>query len=140
MILLDTSVLIDAFVHQNSVKQAQAKKCLEQVIEQQALLLSPLILTEFSFVLSKLNLFNAHQETIDFLQSFVNFEIDRKMLIVSLQRASELGTAKHINDLLHLAYAERFCKKLITFDKDFQKFKHFTHFEIDILCSSGTPS
>jgi predicted nucleic acid-binding protein len=133
MILVDTSVLIDAFINQNPARQQIARRSLEQVIEEQALLLSPLILTEFSFVLSKLHLFQQHQNTLEFLDRFVNHSIDKEMLNLSLRRAQQMGSARNINDLMHLAFAERFCNKLISFDSDFKKLQKFTDFEIEIL-------
>ncbi len=40
---------------------------------------------------------------------------------------------KNINDAIHLKLAEQYCRKLITYDTDFKKFKNETNIKIEIL-------
>ena len=68
-----------------------------------------------------------------YFESFVNFEIDRLILIESFELAEKLNYFQNINDCIHIKFAERHCRKLITFDNDFEKFRAHTNLEIEIL-------
>ena len=45
----------------------------------------------------------------------------------------KMNFCKNINDVIHLKLAERYCRKLITYDTDFKKFKNKTNIKIEIL-------
>ena len=47
--------------------------------------------------------------------------------------ASKTNFGKNINDIIHLKFAEKYCSKLLTFDKDFKLLKQFSKIEIDII-------
>jgi len=46
---------------------------------------------------------------------------------------SRLNFGKNINDVIHLKFAEKYCTKLLTFDKDFKILKQFSSLDIQIL-------
>jgi len=47
--------------------------------------------------------------------------------------ASKINFGKNINDIIHLKFAEKYCSKLLTFDKDFRLLKQFSKIEIAII-------
>ncbi|EIM65083.1 PIN domain-containing protein [Desulfobacter postgatei 2ac9] len=46
---------------------------------------------------------------------------------------AELEYGKNINDVIHLKFAERYCEKLITFDKDFKRLSPFSKISIEVI-------
>lgn len=55
------------------------------------------------------------------------------LIIESYELADKLNYFQNINDCIHIKFAEKYCRKLVTFDKDFKKFKEHTNLEIEIL-------
>jgi predicted nucleic acid-binding protein len=49
----------------------------------------------------------------------------------------EIGNMKPINDAVHLKFAEKYASQIITFDRDFKRFRRFTEMEIKILEMPG---
>jgi len=46
---------------------------------------------------------------------------------------NDLNRFNNVNDVFHLKFAEKYCEKLITFNKDFEQFRPYTKLEIEIL-------
>jgi predicted nucleic acid-binding protein len=55
------------------------------------------------------------------------------LIIESYELADKLNYFQNINDCIHIKFAEKHCRKLVTFDKDFGKFREHTNLEIEIL-------
>lgn len=64
---------------------------------------------------------------------YLAWEVSLEDFIKAVQLGLELDNLRNINDLVHLKVAERYCSKLITFDRDFKKMQGHTHIEIEIL-------
>ena len=135
MIFFDTSVLVHSIVNQDSGKQKLSDTLILKSFETDQLSISPLVLSELYFVLSKLNLpFSLIADAALPYQSLKSvFPITIEMTNSALALCSVFDSAKNINDAIHLKYAEKHCDELITFDKDFKKFIPHTNLKITIL-------
>jgi len=93
-----------------------------------------LVLQELVFTMAKLHM-DADLIKSDFAyySKFIAWEISLEDFIKAVQLGLELDNLRNINDLVHLKVAERYCSKLITFDRDFKKMQGHTHIEIEIL-------
>jgi len=123
MVYFDTNVLIYAFSRNvdNENQKALSVKLLEEAIENNTLIVSELILSEFAFISNKLN---ENKDEIDdnlkFLSSYIkssNYTIHQRMLEILKKTSLYVSSF----DVYHLAFAEHYNAKLITFDKGFKK-------------------
>ena len=131
---LDTNLLIYSAVNQDLLKRQQSQSIIQKLFESDQLLLSPLSIQELIFTLSKLKIPEAHIEnTYSLFQKFCRYEINCKIMESAYSIAAELGYGKNINDVIHLKFAERYCEKLITFDKDFKRLSPFSKISIEII-------
>ena len=131
----DTNVLIYfMYQFQDDTKHKTSKDLISKAIVTNEFLISPLIIQEFIYSSSRID---KNKELIKkgftYFESFVNFGIDRMLIIESYELADKLNYFQNINDCIHIKFAERHCRKLVTFDKDFKKFKEHTNLEIEIL-------
>jgi len=131
----DTNVLIYfMYQFQDDTKHKTTKDLITKSINTNKFLISPLVIQEFIYSASRID---KRKELIKdgftYFESFVNFEIDRLILIESFEIAEKLNYFQNINDCIHIKFAERHCRKLITFDNDFEKFRAHTNLEIEIL-------
>jgi predicted nucleic acid-binding protein len=134
MIYLDTDFIINYLILQNRDANRIAKKKFEALLDQKNIFVSLLTLQEVAFVLGKLRM--DIYRINDFIQSveefvFVNYTLNE------FKRAQELASKigfQNINDCLHTAIAETYCKEIYTFNKnDFEKIKAFTKLKISIF-------
>ncbi len=134
MVYVDTNILIYITANQGVEKQEIAAKLVRNLIENDEFFLSPLTMQEFIFTLAKLNI-NWRQVTddVDFYMDYIQKTIDKDILIEAYNLCKKMNFCKNINDAIHLKVAEKYCRKLITFDKDFKKFKENAIIEIEIL-------
>lgn len=135
MIFFDTNILIYFSINQDEAKQKIADKIILQAIVDEKLLLSPLILTEFTFVLSKLNQIAIQKNNIEFFAKFSKYAIDTTIVTEAIVLGTQLDYCKNISDLIHLKFAEKHCHTLVTFDNDFEQLKPYTSINIDVLKS-----
>ena len=59
--------------------------------------------------------------------------LDTNVLIYASINQDEAKHELSLNDAIHVAYAQRFAHKLVTFDKDFTAFQNHTSLMIDVL-------
>lgn len=131
---LDTNLLVYSAVNQDLLKRQQSQSIIQKLFESDQLLLSPLSIQELIFTLSKLKIPEAHIEnTYSLFQKFCRYEINCKIMESAYSIAAELGYGKNINDVIHLKFAEKYCEKLITFDKDFKRLSPFSKISIEII-------
>lgn len=98
------------------------------------MIISSLVLQELVYALAKNNIDKfIVKEYHDKLKSFVNNNISKDIFEEAIQLSFNLNYFQNINDCIHIKFAERHCDKLMTFDKDFEKFKPHTKLEIDII-------
>lgn len=124
MVYVDTNVLIYISVNQGDERRDIAAKLVRELIENDELFLSPLTIQEFIFTLSKLKIdLTQIAQDVDFYLDFVQQAIDKEVLTDAFVLCRKINYCKNINDVIHLKVAERYCRKLITFDNDFKKLK-----------------
>lgn len=134
MTFFDTNVLVYSTVNLDKVKQEVSDRLIEAAIKEKALTISTLVLSEFIYVLSKLNIDKQLVEkAISLYKPFVENAIEPSTVFDAYELCRKLGTGKNINDAIHLKFAEIHCTKIVTFDKDFKKFKPSTDIVIDLL-------
>jgi predicted nucleic acid-binding protein len=130
----DTNVLVYSTVKLDKVKQEVSDRLIEVAIKEKALTISTLVLSEFIYVLSKLNIDKQLVEkAISLYRPFVEYAIEPFIVFDAYELCRKLGAGKNINDAIHLKFAEIHCTKIVTFDKDFKKFKNSTDIVIDLL-------
>lgn len=132
VIFFDTNVLVYFAINQDRRKQSVAQAIIQQAIENKTLVLSPLVMIEFIFVLSKLNQLVEQEITVSFFQQFVKGQIEGDLVLSAYQLSVQHGQGKNINDVIHLKFAEKYCEKIITFDTDFKVLQAFSTINIEI--------
>jgi predicted nucleic acid-binding protein len=133
VIFFDTNVLVYFSINQDVRKQEIADRLLLSAIETHSIVISPLVFTEYIFVLAKLNQIKYQQNNITFFKEFATGNINTQLIFTAYELGSELDICKNINDVIHLKFAEQHCNKLITFDSDFENLKSHTQLEIEIV-------
>ena len=129
----DTNILVFTSVNQNADRQKVSDTLIQNAIKNQTLVVSPLIISEYIFVLSKLNSIDANIDNINMFTSFVKGSIDANIVKTAFETCNDLGFCKNINDAIHLKFAEKYAEKLVTFDKDFNKLIPHSRINIEIL-------
>lgn len=133
MVFVDTNVLIYAAIEQDLAKKERSIALLEQYINENCLLISLLVLQEYAFTLAKLKIDAAViDKDVQFYSEFAQ-PVSKAMFSDAFALCAKLDFYRNINDVLHLMFAQKHCKKLITFDADFQKLQPHTALEIEIL-------
>ncbi len=132
MIFFDTNVLVYFVINQDTRKQSIAQSLLQQAIEKQMLVISPLVMIEFIFVLSKLNQLTEQEKMVLFFRQFIKEQIEENLVFSAYQLCTQHNYGKNINDVIHLKFAEKYCEKIITFDSDFKVLEPFSAIKIEI--------
>ncbi len=131
---LDTNIIVYSVVNQDSGKMEVSQSIIRDLFEKDNLLISPLNLQELIYTLSKLKIDIKHiEQTYLLFQQFCQNEIDKTLIDSAFKIVSRLNFGKNINDVIHLKFAEKYCTKLLTFDKDFKILKQFSLLDIQIL-------
>jgi predicted nucleic acid-binding protein len=134
VIFFDINLLIYSTVNLDDDKQKTSDRLIEAAIKEKNFLVSPLIIIEFIFVLTKLAVDQTLVENaITLYKPFVKYSLDASLVFDAYELCKELKIGKNINDAVHLKFAEKYCSKIVTFDGDFKKFKDSANIEIEIL-------
>ena len=133
MTFFDTNVLVYATIDQGSDKLALSEQHIEQAIGNETFFISPLVLSEYIFILSKLKILDKHDADIALFSKFVDGSLNSQITMNAYTLCKALKFCKNINDVMHLKVAEEYCTKLVTFDKDFSKLQKHTNLKIEIL-------
>jgi len=134
MTFFDTNILVYSTVNLDEAKQEISDRLIEEAIKDKLFSVSPLVVSEFIFVLSKLNIDKTLVENAIMLyKPFVKHSIEPNLVFDAYELCIQLGMGKNINDAIHLKFAEKHCSKVVTFDKDFKRFKDKTDMIIEIL-------
>jgi len=134
MVFFDTNVLIYALCNNidDSEQQNISVELFEEAILNKSIILSELILCEFTFTSKKLNEDeNIINQNLKYLSQFVksnNKDISKRIVDI----ISQTNLFKSSFDVFHLAFCEENNCKLITFDKGFKKLESISEIEIDI--------
>jgi len=132
VIYFDTNVLVYFSIDQDEKKLQISREKIFEAIKNREFFISPLVIIEYIFILSKLNILDEQYEKVEFFLNFVNIEIDKKVINEAFLICKRLKRCKNINDTIHFVIATKYCKKILTFDKDFKKFKN-ENLKIEIL-------
>lgn len=133
MTFFDTNVLIYFTINQDEEKFDIAEKMIYKAIEEDTFFISPMVLSEYIFVLGKYKLIQAHQNKVRLFSKYVNGSIDNRLVMEAYEVCEQIDFCKNINDVLHLKIAEAYCHRLVTFDTDFKKLEKYANIKIDIL-------
>jgi predicted nucleic acid-binding protein len=134
MTYLDTSVLIYSSVIQDKLKYEQSKEYIENLISEESLVLSPLVIQEFMYSLAKLKIANSIiEENFNFFLSFSSGQVDTGILSRARNICIAVDDFKNFNDAVHVALAEKHADKLCSYDKDYMRFKNICSIEIELL-------
>ncbi len=135
MIFCDTNILVySSLMTLDKNKYETSNNLLSELISEDALLINPLVLSEYIFVLSKLKIDeNVIEQGINQFKDFVYSEISKDTILEAYKYSKQFSFGRNINDIIHIIVAESYCDKLYTFDKDFKIFIGKTNIEIEIL-------
>ena len=141
MLFFDTNVIVYSIVNLDEEKLKISQQLVNEALDENSILISPIILQEMIFTLGKLRVEpGVIEENVDLWTNFSISMIDNDMVKEAFDLCKKINNFRTINDAIHLKFAEKYCKKLITFDNDFKKFTSFTELEIEILQSEQTES
>lgn len=141
MLFFDTNVIVYSIVNLDEEKLKISQRLVNEALDENSILISPIILQEMIFTLGKLRVEpEVIEENVDLWTNFSISMIDNDIIKESFDLCKEINNFRTINDAIHLKFAEKYCEKLITFDNDFKKFTSFTELEIEILQSEQTES
>jgi len=129
----DTNVLIYFTINQDEEKFVIAEKMIYEAIEKDTFFISPMVLSEYIFVLGKYKLIQEHKNKVLLFSKYVNASIDNKLVLEAYAICEQIDFCKNINDVIHLKVAEEYCQKLVTFNTDFMKLQKYTNIKIEIL-------
>ena len=129
----DTNVLVYFTIDQGGKRLELSQKIIYESIENEIFFLSPMVLSEYIFILSKYKVQKQHQDKITFFSQYVHGNIDNSLVMEAYSTCNEIDFCKNINDVIHLKIAEQYCIRLVTFDADFKKLQEYTEIEIEIL-------
>ena len=89
---------------------------------------------EFIYILAKNNIEKVLiKDYFDKLIPFAINTISKDIFEEAVHLCFKLNYFQNINDCIDIKFAERHCRKLVTFDNDFEKFREHTNLEIEIL-------
>ena len=133
MIYFDTNVLIYNSIEQDLNKSMLSEKFIKHAIKTNTFVISPLVLSEFIFVLSKQKIIDKCKDDVKLYSHFCKFSINRLDIINAYKKCKKLNKCRNINDFIHLEIANKYCDKIVTFDSDFKNLQGSYDIEIEIL-------
>ena len=133
MTFFDTNVLVYATIDQGKERLALCEKKIEEAIVNELFAISPLVMSEYIFILSKLKILERHHDDVMLYAKYIQGSFDEALLLSAYDLCKEIDFCKNINDVIHMKTAEEYCQKLLTFDSDFSKLQPYTAMKIEIL-------
>jgi predicted nucleic acid-binding protein len=133
MTYFDTNLLIYFTIDQGEGRFELAQQYVFDAVEDGTFAISPLVLSEYIFVLSKMKILDQHHEKVEFFARYIIGEFDRETLLQAYSLCHTLQACRNINDAVHLKLAERHCERIVTFDQDFRRFEPHTQLPIEVL-------
>jgi len=133
MVYFDTNVLLYAFTQNiDNHKQGEiSTRLVEEAIKNNTIIVSEVLLCEFAFVSNKMNEDKSDiDNNLEFLSSFLQpsaFSVNQRILNIFKEKSLYMSSF----DIYHLAFAEYYNAKLITFDKGFKKLNSIS--KVDII-------
>lgn len=133
MIYFDTNVLVYNSTNQDLDKTLLSEKLIKRAIKTDSFVMSPLVLSEFIFVLTKQKIINECRDDIKLYSNFCKYSFDKRDILNAYEKCQKLNRCRNINDFIHLEIANRHCQNIVTFDSDFKNLQKFYDVEIEIL-------
>jgi predicted nucleic acid-binding protein len=133
MTYFDTNVLVYFTIDQGKGHFDLAQQYVFEAVKSETFVISPLVLSEYIFVLSKMKILDQHHKKIDFFAQYVTGEVDQDTLIQAYHLCHTIDFCRNINDAIHLKLAEHHCERIVTFDRDFRRFTSQTDLPIEVL-------
>ncbi len=134
MIYFDTDVLINSIVIQDENKHCQAVMRIEKSLKENSFIISSVSIQELIFVLGRLKVGSQIiRKTFEFYSELAAYGLDRQVFRRAFDLAERISFV-NINDALHLACAEQYASRIVTFNKDdFKKLKKHAKIAVEIL-------
>jgi len=130
----DTNIFLYSTLDQGLEKQKVSTDLIDNSVVNNELIISSLTMQEFVFGLAKNNLDKIIiKKFYDQFKSLIVSGYSQEIFDEAIELANNLNYFRNINDCIHIKFAEKYCEKIITFDKDFERFRHYTKLEIEIL-------
>ena len=133
MTFFDTNILVYASIDQGTDKLEISTRLIMEAIENGTFFISPLVLSEYIFILSKLKIAEEHHEKVILFSQFAESSCNRESIMDAYHYCRKIDFCKNINDMIHLKVAEQACRRLLTFDVNFKKLQKHTELPIEIL-------
>jgi len=134
MIYFDTDVLIHLLIPQDPIKHQLAKDLYLSAVDENQFFISLLCLQETTFVLERLR--QKAEDIEAMLNTFLSFD-PVSYQVSEMKRGIYLAKTlgfHSINDCLHTAIAETYCREIYTFNKaDFKHIQKHSKLKITIL-------
>lgn len=81
-------------INQDARKQSMAQALIQQAIKDQTLVISPLVMIEFIFVVSKLNQLIEQEKVILFFQQFIQGQIEENLVLSAINCVQSMVMGK----------------------------------------------
>lgn len=134
MLFFDANVIVYSIVNLDEDKLKISQDLVNNALEENHILISPLVLQEVIYTLGKLGVDReVIEENVNLWANFSISSIDNDIVKEAFDLCKNIKNFRIINDAIHLKFAEKYCEKLITFDKHFKQFISYSDLEIEIL-------
>ncbi len=135
MIYYDTNLLVYFTLSTlDKEKNNNSKHLILESIKDKSFLISPLVLSEYSYTLTKLKIDNNIKlKNIEYFKDYTVATIDKEIVYKAIKLSMKLNIEKDINDCIHIILAEKYCDKIRTYDKDFKHFLNKINIDVEIL-------
>jgi predicted nucleic acid-binding protein len=132
----DTNILVYSIISVDESKMLYSQALINDCIRNDRFLISPVSLQELIFVLAKLKVETGLLKgSFHSFLKYSRYEMDSAIVKDAFKLCSGMDFCKNINDAIHLKFAEKYCRKLLTYDEDFKKFKPLSKIDIEIIPS-----
>jgi len=130
----DTNILVYSITAVDEDKMLYSQGLINDCVKSNRLLISPVTLQELIFVLAKLKLEKQLMtESVYSFLKYSRYEIDSSIVRDAFELCNRIDFCRNVNDAIHLKFAEKYCEKLLTYDRDFKKFKPHSELNIEII-------
>jgi predicted nucleic acid-binding protein len=135
MIYFDTNVLVYATILDlDKSKHKISTRLIINAIKERLLFISPLVVSEYVYVLSKSTISNdLIKQEVDFYKKYTDGKIGKDIITKAFDLSHNLNRNSSINDSIHIFLAEKYCDKLVTFDKGYKTFINKVSVIIDLI-------
>lgn len=133
MIYFDTNILIYNSIEQDLNKSILSEDLIKKAIKSGNFVISSLVLSEYIFTLSKLKIIDECKNNISLYSKFCELNFNKNDVLNAFKKCQKLKKCRNINDFIHLEIAEKYCKKIVTFDNDYKNLQELYNVKIEIL-------